>query len=96
VGALCAQRGVPFLGEPHRVRTGVRNGLLDRLQLGFGEVVPGRSRETRLISAILLPNDWRDRLCREVAADQEGVGVVERRGGEELPKGNLRAVEVRS
>src|SRR5439155_24737864 len=60
----------------------------------LGPVVAGSRRQTGLIAAVLLADDRGDRLRRQVTADQQDVGIVELRGGQELPEGNLRPVEV--
>src|SRR5437764_1142342 len=72
------QAGIFVLRQSNRVGARVCNGFLDRPQFRFGQVISGSSRQAGLIAAVLLADDWGDRLRCEVTADQEDVGIVSR------------------
>jgi len=88
------EAGVVVFRHPDRIRTGVRDCFLDGRQFGFRQVVADRSGEPRLKPAVVLLDDWGDGLRGDVASDQERVGLVERRGREELAEDDLRTVKI--
>ena len=84
-----SEAGVLVLRHPDRIRAGVRDRFLNGRQLGLGEVVASPAREARLVAAVSLLHDGRDRFGGQIPTDEEGVGIVERRGAQKLPKGDL-------
>src|SRR5207249_12232148 len=88
------EAGVLVLRHPDRIRTWVRACVLNWRKFGLAEVVAGSAREARLVAAVSLLHDRGDRFGGQVSTDEEGVRIVERGRGQELPKGDLGPVEI--
>ena len=89
-----AKAGVLILRHPDRIRSRVRDRLLDRLQFGLGQVVAGRAGESGLVPTVSLLHNRGDRFGGQIPSHEEGVDIIERGRRQELAKRDLRTMEI--